>query len=249
MTGLVIGPSTVHRFPWKLVVQVLGAALVITLGLIRLFLVEVVRVRGNTMAPALADGDVALVRHTRGAGRGDIVLLEMGGQVVLRRVLGVPGDRIATEAGVLTLNELPIGTQMGGSFGYREPTVRGFRTHSQQLLVEELEPGRFLRVLGDHAGAGRPWKLVFTPAAVEDGQLFVSCDNRRTCPEDERTGLVPASAVMGVAQSLLHYGDARVAPPAAFQGATLPLTAGPLPPPSSATAGASTVPASGAPLK
>lgn len=249
MTGLVIGPSTVHRFPWKLVFQVLGAAIAITLVLIRVFLVEVVRVRGNTMAPALTDGDLALVRHARGAGRGDIVLLEMGGQSVLRRVLGVPGDRIATDAGVLTLNELPIRTQVGGTFSYREPTLRGYRTHRQQLLTEELESGRFLRVLGDYAGAGRPWKLVFPPTAVEEGQLFVSCDNRRSCAEDERAGLVPASAVVGVAQSVVWYGDARVLPPPALQGGALPLTAGSLPPPSPPTAETSAASASGAPLK
>jgi signal peptidase I len=249
MTSLVIGPTSAYRFPWKPVLQIVGLAVVITLGLIRMFLVEIVRVRGNVMAPALTEGDLALVRHAREAGRGDVVLIELGGEVVLRRVLGVPGDHIASQAGVLTLNELPIATVVGGSFSYREPTLRGFRTHRQQLVIEEIEPGRFLRVLGDHVGAGRPWRLVIEPATVSPGQFFVYCDNRRECPVDERAGLVPATAVVGVAQSLLWYGDARTVAPAPLQGATLPLTAGPLPIAPPASAPASPASATGAPLK
>ena len=249
MSSLVIGPSSAYRFPWKPVLQIIGAAVIITLGLIRMFLVEVVRVRGNVMAPALADGDLALVRHAREAGRGDVVVIELGGEVVLRRVLGVPGDHIATEAGVLTLNELPIATVVGGNFSYREPTLRGFRTHRQQLVIEEIEPGRFLRVLGDHVGAGRPWRFVLAPSTVEPGQLFVYCDNRRECPADERTGLVPTTAVVGVAQSLLWYGDARAVAPAPLQGTTLPLTAGSLPPVTAPSAAPSPASATGAPLK
>lgn len=228
--SLVIGPATAHRFPWRFVLQAVGAALLITLLLIRFFLAEIVQVRGNTMAPAVTEGDVLLVRHSRQAGRGDIVLLDLGGQVVLRRVLGVPGDRLATQAGVLTLNELPVPTQVVGSFSYREPALRGVRTHRQQLSVETLEPGRFVRVLGDHVGAGRPWRFRIEPAEVTDGFLYVTCDNRRECPADERNGLVPSSAVVGVAQSLLWYGDARTTPPPPLQGATLPLTAGSLAP-------------------
>ena len=229
MGSLVVGPATARRFPWKLILQVTGAALLITLILVRAFLVELVRVRGNTMAPTLTDGDLLLVRHARLAGRGDVVVLELGGQAVLRRVLGVPGDRLATAAGILTMNELPLPTQLVGAYAYREATARGFRTHRQHVLQEEIEAGRFQRVLGDHLGAGRPWKLSIEPVLVEPGFLFVLCDNRRECPADERSGLVPASAVVGVAQRLLGTGDARVVPLRLDQGEGVPLTAGPLP--------------------
>lgn len=233
MGSLVVGPATVRRFPWKLVLQITGAALLITLFLVRTFLVELVRVRGNYMAPTLTDGDLLLVRHERLAGRGDIVVLELGGQAVLRRVIGVPGDRIGTEAGILTLNELPVNTQVAGTFAYREEAPRGFRTQRQHLLQEEIEAGRFQRVLGDHVGAGRPWRLAFEPVVVEPAFLFVLCDNRRECPPDERMGLVPASAVVGVAQRLLRAGGARVEPLRLDQGEVVPLTAGPLPEPAS----------------
>jgi signal peptidase I len=229
---LVVGPAAVHRFPWKAVLQVLAAAIFITLVLIRFLLVEVVRVRGNTMAPAITDGDMVLVRHTRAPGRGDVVLLELGGQVVLRRVLGIPGDHIATVAGALELNELPIPTRVAGVFAYREATAKGFREHRQHLVLEELEPGRFVQALGDHVGAGRPWRMRLPAGAVPEGALYVTCDNRRECPEDERQGLVPAAGVVGVAQSVFWYGDARlVAPPA---GDAPPLTAGPVTAPPSA---------------
>jgi hypothetical protein len=88
-------------------------------------------------------------------------------------------------------------------------------------------------VLGDHIGAGRPWRLAFEPVVVEPAFLFVLCDNRRACPPDERMGLVPASAVVGVAKRLLRAGDARVKPLRLDQGEVVPLTAGPLPEPAS----------------
>ncbi|MCK6572417.1 signal peptidase I [Myxococcota bacterium] len=232
MGTLVVGPAAVHRLPWKPALQILGVAVLITLVLVRYLLVEVVRVRGNTMAPAITDGDMVLVRHTRAPGRGDVVLLELGGQVVLRRVLGIPGDHIATVAGALQLNELPIPTRIAGVFGYREATAKGHREHRQHLVFEELEPGRFVGTLGDHVGAGRPWRLRLPPATVEPGSLYVTCDNRRECPDDERQGLVPAEAVVGVAQSIFWYGDTRlVAPP---EGESPPLTAGPVTAPPSA---------------
>ena len=258
MGGLVVGPAAARRFPWKLILQVTGAAVVITLLLVRTFLVELVRVHGNYMAPSLTEGDLVLVRRTRAAGRGDVVVLELGGQVVLRRVIGVPGDRLATDAGVLTLNELPVDTQLAGNFAYREETARGPRTHRQHLLQEEIETGRWQRVLGDHLGAGRPWRLSFDPVTVDPGFLFVLCDNRRECPAlfgDDDHGVVPASAVVGVAQSLLRSGGARVVPLSLSQGDALPLTAGPLPAPAPTSPGSPDsgpspeAPASVAPLK
>jgi len=229
---LVIGPAAVHRLPWKAALQILGAAALITLVLVRYLLVEIVRVRGNTMAPAITDGDMVLVRHSRTPGRGDIVLLELQGQLVFRRVLGLPGDQIATAAGALQLNELPIPTRIAGTFGYREPIAKGFREQRQSLVFEEIESGRFIGTLGDHVGAGRPWRLRLPAATVESGSLYVSCDNRRECPDDERRGLVPTEAVVGIAQSIFWYGDARlIAPP---EGASPPLTAGPVTAPPSA---------------
>jgi hypothetical protein len=111
-------------------------------------------------------------------------------------------------------------------FGYREAIAKGFREQRQHLVLEELEPGRFVRTLGDHLGAGRPWRMRLTAAKVDPGNLYVACDNRRACPEDERQGVVPADAVVGVAQAIFWYGDTRlVAPPT---DESVPLTAGPV---------------------
>lgn len=244
MGSLIIGPGTARRFPWRLVVQVVVAGLVLGLFAVRMFLVELVRVRGNAMAPAVLEGDLLLVRHERVVGRGDVVVVDLGGQAVLRRIMGLPGDRISAPGGVIAINELPVGTTMAGLFAYTEPLAKGVRTLRQQLLIEELMPGRFVRVLGDHIGAGRPWRLVLADATVGADQYYVLCDNRRMCPEDERQGLIPESAVVGLAQSLLWYGDARSVAPPPLQGETLPLTAGPLPP-----SGAPPEPGSEPPLK
>ena len=86
----------------------LGAALMIT---VHLFVIQVSVVRGNSMEPALHDGDrlvVDRVTYNLGdVGRGDVVVLRYPRNPdvdFVKRVVGLPGDRIAMRSGVLFVN-------------------------------------------------------------------------------------------------------------------------------------------------
>jgi len=86
----------------------LGALLMIT---IHLFVIQVSIVRGNSMEPALHDGDRLVVDRVTynlaSVGRGDVVVLRYPRNPnvdFVKRVVGVPGDRIAMRAGVLFVN-------------------------------------------------------------------------------------------------------------------------------------------------
>ncbi|MFT4513398.1 MAG: signal peptidase I [Planctomycetota bacterium] len=87
----------------------LGALLMVT---VHLFVIQVSIVRGNSMEPALHDGDRLVVDRVTynlaSVGRGDVVVLRYPRNPKIdfvKRVVGVPGDHIAMRAGVLFVND------------------------------------------------------------------------------------------------------------------------------------------------
>ncbi len=74
--------------------------------------VRLVRVQGDSMAPALEDGQVLLVNRLAyrfaTPQRGDIVVLESpdsSAAVVVKRVIALPGERVAIRQGVVSVND------------------------------------------------------------------------------------------------------------------------------------------------
>ena len=85
--------------------------LLVGLG-IGLFMVDFPRASDDQMAPAVRKGDLLLACRVCGAPqRGDVVLFtppDAPGSLSVRRVLGVPGDKVEVRKGVLLLNGSPI---------------------------------------------------------------------------------------------------------------------------------------------
>lgn len=210
MSGrLVIGPAPRRRMSGRVAGRLIILALIIAVVIARLFFWELVVVRGNTMAPAVVDGDILLVRRGVPPAVGDVVVLRLEERVVLRRVVAVAGDRVGSDEGVLTINDLPLSTRVEGAFGYRDAE----RQRRQERFRETLPDGRTHGVLGDMIGAARPWLFELPPLEVPAGHVFVLCDNRRVCPLDELAGPVPVQWSEGVARDLMWYGDGRLSPP------------------------------------
>ncbi len=77
--------------------------------LLRTFVAAPMTVRGQSMAPTLRDGDVVLVVELLGAApgvqRGDLaVFRDPDGALTLKRVIGLPGDRVAIRDSVLEVD-------------------------------------------------------------------------------------------------------------------------------------------------
>jgi signal peptidase I len=93
---------------WPLVLVV-----VLALVLARAFVAEPFRIASASMTPTLQAGDRVLVdkRAYRSAlpRRGDLVVFRepRTGAVTLKRAVGLPGDTVAIEDGVLVVNERP----------------------------------------------------------------------------------------------------------------------------------------------
>ena len=82
--------------------------LVTALGvmLLQATLVTTYRVAGSSMQPSLVDGDRILVIEAFpfGIDPGDTVILEIQGEVLVKRVVALPGDAVAMERGTVIRN-------------------------------------------------------------------------------------------------------------------------------------------------
>jgi len=94
------------------------ACLVVTLALlaVRTIVADVFRVPSASMTPTLAVGDLILVDRLAyrldAPGHGDVVVLGSGGlaeaELLVKRVVGVPGDALQARGGVLLRNGAPV---------------------------------------------------------------------------------------------------------------------------------------------
>lgn len=57
-------------------------------------LLVLLQVSGNSMTPALQDGEIVVLRQTKNVETGDIIGFYYGGKVLLKRVIGDAGDEI-----------------------------------------------------------------------------------------------------------------------------------------------------------
>ncbi len=208
MSRLVLGTAPTKHVPVRRILRFSFVVFVLVLVIVRLFFLQLALVQGNTMAPLLVDGDLVMIRQRGKPQLGDVVVVEQAGRAVWRRVLGLPGDVMGTKNGVLTLNGVALETRAIGSFGYYEGKDRQERR--QKRLREALPDGSAHSILGDYQGALNPWFLELDEIEVPPGYYFVFCDNRPTCAQDELSGLVPASAVNGIANRILWQGSNRI---------------------------------------
>ncbi|WP_018984758.1 signal peptidase I [Salinimonas chungwhensis] len=117
--------------------------------------------------------------------RGDIVVFDSAsaGQLLIKRVIGLPGDRIAMHNNTLTINGQRI----------------SYRSHNDGRATEIL-PGLSHRLQFD----GRANRFSsFTEVTVPDGMLLVLGDNRNHSADSRVHGFVPVSELKGKAISVV----------------------------------------------
>jgi signal peptidase I len=118
---------------------------------------EPMLVKGGSMRPTLAPGQrIAVAPLLRPPRRGDLVVVDRGGREVVKRVVGLPGERVRLGAGGLEVDGQAV----------PEPYLAG--PPAAGTLEVELGPAEYL-VLGDHRAAstdGRDFGPVGADALV-----------------------------------------------------------------------------------
>jgi signal peptidase I len=149
----------------------------------------------------------AMPRH------GDIVVFRWPGdrsQIWVKRVVGLPGDRIAMQDGRLWINGAPVGLKADGvgdaesEDGSKEPTAR---------YVETL-PGDRSHTIFKHESVGMFDNL--PEITVPADHLFVMGDNRDNSADSRvpldagGVGLLPASDLVGRVDALVGSWDLTI---------------------------------------
>jgi signal peptidase I len=132
--------------------------------------------------------------------RGDIV-------VWVKRVVGLPGDRIAVRGGHLWLNGKPVAVQPDG---LGEVEAEDGSLHAAARFIETL-PGDRRHTIFKHAGVGAFDEMAEITVPAE--HLFVMGDNRdnsadsRIAVEAGGVGLLPTTDLVGRVDALVGSWD------------------------------------------
>ncbi|MEW9053378.1 MAG: signal peptidase I [Neobacillus sp.] len=156
----------------------LGALLLAVI--IRTFFFTPIIVDGASMNPTLQERDRMIVTKIGEPKRFDIVVFHApDGRDYIKRVIGLPGDRIEYKNDILYVN----------GKAYDEPYLKSFKKRiSQGTLTESF-------ILKETAVGSE---------TVPKGHLFVLGDNRRYSTDSRDIGAVPLEKVVGTT-NLVYY--------------------------------------------
>ena len=122
------------------------------------------RVQSHSMTPALRDGALALTRRLwrrTPVRRGDVVVVDSRelGRHVVKRVIGLPGETVAIEAGRVSINGQPL--------------AQPYASRSVFTDTFHVPAGHYL-LLGDHRDASsdsRTWRDPYVPRKAILGRI------------------------------------------------------------------------------
>lgn len=219
--------------PWWVEYGASFFPVILIVFLLRSFLVEPFKIPSGSMIPTLQVGDFILVnKYTYGIRlpilnrkvlelnspqRGDVMVFrypEDPSLDYIKRVIGIPGDRVAYQNKRLTINGKPVPVQQLDDYLHSE------RLYYSRQYLEQLGASEF-RVLNDaDAPPFVPGPAPFPKrdnctynasgviCTVPPGEYFVLGDNRDNSRDSRFWGFVPDQNIVGKAFFVwLNFGD------------------------------------------
>ena len=215
---------------WYGLIGILAAFAALAFGA-RAFFFEPLRLPSESMAPSIEPGAHLIVRKwgygnygtygihvartgmSSGLQRGDIVVFEYPENRSLstvRRVVGLPGDRISYYNKRLKINDDEIQTRRIGDYTHKDRAIPSLK------FMERLGDREYAILIEPDAPAVVPPARAFPlsercayaaeglSCRVPDGHYFVLGDNRDNSSDSRTWGFVPARNVIGKVQYILQ---------------------------------------------
>ena len=189
-------------------------AFLLCFGVFRTAVADWNPVPSGSMRPTILEGDVVWVNRLAydlklpltdivlaslaDPQRGDIVTFSSpkDGTRLIKRIVGLPGDRIEMRAGVLVINGSPA--QYDGLTAGQESLARGFDVRSlrgTERIAGSKHAVQFLPAVGARRDFG--------PVTVPPESYFMLGDNRDNSEDSRFIGVVPRKQLIGRAGRLL----------------------------------------------
>lgn len=195
-------------------------AFLIVFGLFRTAVADWNPIPSGSMRPNLLEGDVVLVDRLAydlklpltdiviaplgEPQRGDIVTFSSprDGTRLIKRIVALPGDRVAMRNEVLLVNGEAAG--YGQHETIAEPTDGGAAIPALRLTETVAGDARRIQLL-----AGAAARASFGPVVVPAGHYLMLGDNRDNSADSRYFGFVPRQLLIGQARRILVSADIR----------------------------------------
>lgn len=170
-----------------------------------LFAVDFPRPTSDDMAPGIRKGDLLLACRVCGRPqRGDVVLFSSpdNGPLSIRRVVGVPGDRVEVHKGVALINGKAVEASDGGTLKLDniDPVSKQPRPFALTIEKNGTHEYRVIRDLSVFSTGDRP------PETLADSYFVVA--DRRTLVRDSRDyGPIKTASVRSIVLRVVSAGD------------------------------------------
>jgi signal peptidase I len=162
----------------------LAGLLAIALSVALVFFIAIADVVGDDMLPTLGNSARVIVARRAQPQRGDLILFRRDGRVTIRRVIGLPGERV--------------------EFGSHEVTVNGGPGHYQPVRDLQLY-GRTMKVVRErvagveHEVVDDPHRTLRSVPTIEAAAGYVVMADLREHAQDSRSyGAVAEDTIVGV---------------------------------------------------
>jgi signal peptidase I len=210
--------------PWWVEYSISFFPVILIVFLLRSFLVEPFKIPSGSMIPTLLIGDFILVnKFTYGIRlpvinmkvievgspqRGDVMVFRYPADPSLdyiKRVVGLPGDRIEYRDKLLTINGRPVPRRQVGDYESRERLqyfpryLEIFGGAEHQIILEKEAPGFVTRGMDFSHSGNCDYNSGGLACTVPAGHYFMMGDNRDNSSDSRVWGFVPDANIVGKA--------------------------------------------------
>ena len=131
----------------KILKEIMSYILIISIVLlIKKFIFTPIRVNGDSMYPTLKNNDIMILNeigyYVNGVNRFDIVVVDTNGEKIIKRIIGLPGDKVEYRNNKLFVNEKEIEEE------FKHAETIDFSVNKD--LGYEIIPNDYYFVVGDN---------------------------------------------------------------------------------------------------